>query len=300
MKKSQSADIALLIVTIFWGTGFPATKFALETISPLYHVGLRFLIAAVLLSLFFYRKLLTINKSIIRPAALMALLLYATYVLQTVGLLYTTASKSSFYSGLAVIFVPMITFIFYKAKINANTVISVLLAFTGLFLLSYAGNDFSFTIGDFMTIMCSAVYAILLLLTSDYVKVHDATQLAIVQMYFVAVLGLLSAAAFESWPSGMSQLSFHSLMFSAVFCTAFAFWMQATAQKFTSAAHVALIFTMEPVFGALTSWLILKEHLGMKGVLGGLCILSAMLIAEIDLTGLRRAFRGITQKGDQA
>lgn len=300
MNKSQRADIALLIVTIFWGTGFPATKFALQTISPLYHVGFRFLIAAALLSIIFYKKMLNIDTGILKPAALMAVLLYATYVLQTVGLLYTTASKSSFYSGLAVIFVPMLTFALYRTKVSINTVISVALAFAGLFLLSYSSNAFSFTIGDFMTIMCSAVYAVLLLLTSDYVKVHDATQLSIIQMFFVAILGLLSAALFENWPSSISLLSFNSLMFSAIFCTAFAFWMQATAQKFTSAAHVALIFTMEPVFGALTSWLILKEHLGLKGLFGGICILSAMLIAEVDLTSMRRSFKALVQKNEQA
>lgn len=299
MKKSVRADMALFIVTIFWGTGFPATKFALQTISPLYHIGFRFLIAAALLSLIFYKKMIRVDMKIIKPAVYMAVLLYATYVLQTIGLLYTTASKSSFYSGLAVIFVPMISLVVYRAKLNANTIFSVISAFAGLFLLSYAGNDFSFTIGDFMTIMCSAVYAALLLLTSDYVRQYDATQLSIVQMYIVGILGLLSAVLFENWPTNVTPLSFYSLMFSAVFCTAFAFWMQATAQKFTSAAHVALIFTMEPVFGALTSWLILKEHLGVKGFIGGILILSAMIIAEIDLTGLRRAFRVLGQREEQ-
>jgi drug/metabolite transporter (DMT)-like permease len=70
-------------------------------------------------------------------------------------------------------------------------------------------------------------------------------------------------------------------MFSAVFCTAFAFWMQTTAQKFTAASHIALIFTMEPVFGALTSFLILGEVLGSKGIIGGMCIVTAMLISEL-------------------
>ncbi|MDF2521012.1 MAG: RhaT [Clostridia bacterium] len=300
MKKSLQADIALFIVTIFWGAGFPVTKFALETISPLYHIGFRFIIAAVLLSLIFYKKMLKVEKSIIKPAAYMAVLLFATYAFQTIGLQYTTASKSSFFSGLAVIFVPMLSFIFFRAKVNANTIISVSLAFMGLFFLSYAGNDFSFNIGDFLTIMCSATYAMLLLLTSNYVKVHDATQLSIVQMYFVALMGLISAALFENWPSNVSLLSFNSLLFSAVFATAFAFWVQAAAQKFASASHVALIFTMEPVFGALLSWLVLGEQLGFKGLLGGALILSAMIMAEMDLTGLERKFKAIGQKNKQA
>ncbi|OGO77517.1 MAG: hypothetical protein A2Y23_07535 [Clostridiales bacterium GWB2_37_7] len=287
MNKSQKADFALLLVTIFWGAGFPITKFALQTIPPLYHIGLRFLIAAVLLSIIFLRKMKKINKSILKPAVTMAALLFATYTLQTVGLLYTTASKSAFYSGLAVLFVPLITFVFYKKRINLYTCASILLAIIGLFLLSYSGSDSSANIGDIMTILSSAAYAILLLLTSDYVKMHDAAQLSIVQMYIVAIFGFAAALVFDKWDTPMSLLSFNSLMFSAVLCTAFAFWMQATAQKFTSASHVALIFTMEPVFGAFISWLLLGERLGLKGFVGGGFIISAMLVAEFDFIALK-------------
>jgi drug/metabolite transporter (DMT)-like permease len=290
MNKSQRADFALLLVTIFWGAGFPITKFALQTIPPLYHIGLRFLIAAVLLSIIFFRKMTKVNRSIIKPAVIMATLLFFTYALQTIGLQYTTASKSAFYSGLAVLFVPIIAFVLYRKSINTNTIISISLATLGLFLLSYSGNDFSFNVGDFMTVLCSATYAMLLLLTSDYVRNHDATQLSIVQMYIVAMLGFAAALVFDKWDTPMSLLSFNSLIFSAVLCTAFAFWMQATAQKFTSASHVALIFTMEPVFGAFTSWLLLDERLGLKGFIGGGFVISAMLIAELDFTALKNKF----------
>ncbi|MDF2839810.1 MAG: RhaT [Clostridia bacterium] len=287
MNKSQRADVALLLVTIFWGAGFPITKFALQTIPPLYHIGLRFLIAAVLLSIIFFRKFKKIDRSILKPALIMAALLFSTYALQTIGLLYTTASKSAFYSGLAVLFVPIITLVAYRTTINLNTRVSIILAVIGLFLLSYSGTDLSFNMGDFMTLLCSATYAMLLLLTTEYVKHHDATQLSIVQMYIVAIFGFAAALVFERWNTPMSPLSFHSLIFSAVLCTAFAFWMQVTAQKFTSASHVALIFTMEPVFGASISWLLLNERLGLKGFIGGGFIISAMLISEFDFLALK-------------
>lgn len=296
MNRSQKADLALLLVTIFWGAGFPITKFALQTIPPLYHIGLRFLIAALLLSVIFYKKMFNIEKSLLKPAVIMASMLFLTYALQTIGLQFTTASKSAFYSGLAVLFVPILTFFIYKTKININTLVSIALAFTGLFLLSFSGDDFSFNIGDLLTILNSLTYAILLLLTSDYVKKHDATQLSIVQMYFVSLFGFATALIFDKWNTSMSLLSFNSLMFSAVLCTAFAFWMQATAQKFTSASHVALIFTMEPVFGAFTSWLLLGEHLGIRGFIGGVFIIFAMLIAELDLTAILLKVKDLQKK----
>ena len=282
MKKSLKADLALILVTIFWGAGFPATKIALQTMTPFYHIGIRFAVASLLLSLLFYRKLRSLNKSLIKPALILSSLLFATYAFQTVGIQYTTASKSGFFSGLAVLIVPLFSVFYLKTKLELKTIISVATATLGLFLLSYTGSDFNFNIGDFLTILCSICYAWQLLFTGTYVQKHDATLLAIVQLFFVSLYGMAFAVILEPIPANMSVPSFWSLMFSAVFCTAFAFWMQTTAQKFTAASHIALIFTMEPVFGALTSFLLLNEVLGARGIIGGILIVSAMIISEFQ------------------
>lgn len=289
MKKSLKADIALLLVTIFWGAGFPATKIALQTMTPYYHIGFRFAIASILLAILFHKKLKDLNKSLIKPALILSSLLFATYALQTVGIQYTTASKSSFFSGLAVLIVPLFSIFYLKTKLEIKTVISVLTATLGLFLLSHAGSNFDFNIGDFLTILCSLCYAWQLLFTGTYVQNHDATLLAIVQLFFVSVFGMIFATVLEPFPAGISLPSFWSLMFSAVLCTAFAFWVQTTAQKFAPASDIALIFTMEPVFGALTSFLVLGEVLGISGIIGGMCIVVAMLISELQWTKKKRA-----------
>lgn len=283
MKKSLRADLSLLLVTIFWGAGFPATKIALQTMTPMYHIGMRFIIASLLLVLIFHRKMKSLSKEIIKPALVLSLLLFATYAFQTVGILYTTASKSSFFSGLAVLIVPIFSIFYLKAKLEAKTVIGVITATLGLFLLSYTEGGFSFNLGDFLTVLCSVCYAWQLLFTGTFVQKHDPTLLAIVQLFFVSVMGFGSALLFEPLPANISPISFGSLLFSAVLCTAFAFWMQTTAQQSTSASHIALIFTMEPVFGAATSYFFLHEILGIRGIAGGLLIIAAMLISEMDL-----------------
>lgn len=282
MKRSLRADLSLLLVTIFWGAGFPATKIALETMTPYYHIGIRFAIASLLLSILFYKKFKNMNKELIKPSLILSSLLFATYAFQTVGIQYTTASKSSFFSGLAVLIVPIFSIFYLKTRLEWKTIISVLSATLGLFLMSNSGSNSNFNIGDFLTILCSVCYAWQLLLTGTYVKLHDATLLAIVQLFFVSVFGMAFAIVLEPFPKNISAPSFWSLIFSAVFCTAFAFWMQTTAQKYTNASHIALIFTMEPVFGALTSFLILGEMLGVRGIVGGIFIVSAMLISELQ------------------
>ncbi|MFZ5353817.1 MAG: DMT family transporter [Bacillota bacterium] len=298
MKKAIKADLLLFLVTLFWGAGFPITKFALATITPFYHIGFRFFIASILLSIIFHRKLKGLKKDIMMPSFILSVFLFACYALQTIGLQYTTASKSGFFSGLSVLFVPVISIFYLKARLKKNTLIGILMATLGLLLLSYSGDMFSFNIGDFITIISTICYAWQLLFTGNFVKKHDATLLAIVQLFFVSVYGFIGAFIFEPIPSQISILSFNSLLFSAVLCTAFAFWVQTTIQQYTSASHIALVITMEPVFGALTSYLFLGEILGFKGIMGGICIVGAMIVTEIQLPdSLSNMFRiGSKQK----
>nr|HPM00071.1 DMT family transporter [Bacillota bacterium] len=208
MKKSLKADLALILVTIFWGAGFPATKIALQTMTPYYHIGIRFAVASLLLSLLFYKKLRNLNNSLIKPALILSSLLFATYAFQTVGIQYTTASKSGFFSGLAVLIVPLFSVFYLKTKLELKTIISVATATLGLFLLSYTGSDFNFNIGDFLTILCSICYAWQLLFTGTYVQKHDATLLAIVQLFFVSLYGMAFAVILEPIPANMSVPSF--------------------------------------------------------------------------------------------
>lgn len=284
MKNIIKADISIIIVTMFWGAGFPITKFALETISPMYQIGIRFLIASILLSLIFYNKTKKISKEIILPSLILSAFLFSCYSLQTIGLQYTTASKSGFFSGLSVLFVPIVSIFYLKIRLKLNTIIGIVLATTGLFFLSYNGSMSSFNIGDFITIISTIAYAWQLMFTGSFIKKHDATQLVIVQLFFVSLLGFIFAFIFEPLPTNVSVLSINSLLFSAVFCTAFAFWILATMQKHLSASHIALLITLEPVFGAITSYILLDEVLGVNGIIGGIFVVSAMIITELQFT----------------
>ncbi len=289
MKKSYKADLILLFVTVIWGAGFPVTKFALQTITPMYIIALRFAIAGTLLSIIFHKKLKEIKKEIIKPGLVLAILLFAIYVFQTIGMQYTTASKSGFFVGLAVLFVPFFSYFYLKTEITSKTILSTAIAAFGLFLLSYDGGGASFNKGDFLMILSAVCCAWHLIFSSKYVAQHDATLLSILNMVFVAIFAFIGAISFEKFPRNISSVSLGSLLFMGVLCTAFAFLVQIAALKYTTATHVAIIFTMEPVFSAITSWILLKEHLGSKGILGGVLIVLAMLLSELNLSFFKKA-----------
>ena len=72
-----------------------------------------------------------------------------------------------------------------------------------------------------------------------------------------------------------------AVLITGVLGTAVAFTVQAWAQQFTPATHTALIFTLEPVFAWLTSFIYLKERLGVRAGAGALLILGGVLVSEL-------------------
>lgn len=296
MKKTYKADLILLLVTVIWGAGFPVTKFALQTITPMYIIALRFIIASAVLSAIFYKKLRDIDKSIIKPALILALLMFATYIFQTIGMQYTTASKAGFFIGLAVILVPFYSYFYLKTSIQIKIIVSTLLAALGLFLLSFEGGGNKFNLGDFLMILSANCCAWHLIFSSVFIKKHDAVLLSLVHMIFVACFGTIAAVSLETFPKNVSFISLVSLLFMGILCTAFGFLAQIVALKYTTPTHEAIIFTMEPVFGAITSRLLLNEQLGEKGIIGGVLIISAMLLSELNIKFVKVLFGHYNKK----
>ena len=210
--------------------------------------------------------------------------------LQTSGLKYTTPSKSAFLTGVSVVLVPVLLAVFWKRGINRLTSIGVVLAFAGLYLLTVpasagAGlNLRSMNHGDLLTLGAAVVFAFHIIFIEHATKNHSWQQITVVQVTVTALLMILTASSshyfaekiFVVWSPrvlwGIGITGFLSL--------ALAFAIQAWAQQFTPATHTALIFTLEPVFAWLTSFIFLGERLGARSGVGAACILAGLLISE--------------------
>ncbi len=285
IKKERIGMLALIVVTFLWGAGYPAIEFANRSITPIYQIGFRFLIAALLMSVLFIKKLKFIDKKIVKTSGILSVPLFIIYFLSVVGVKYTTASRASFYCCLAIIIVPFISWILLKIKINKKYWLCIAICIVGILLVSFNGKgDFGLNFGDILCIICSVAFALHIVLTEKFLSNNDATLVTIMQMYFVAFIGFIIAPFFESFPQNIQPVSFYSLIFMGVFCTAFAFWVQTHCLKFISSTKVAMIFTLEPVFGASISWIVLGQALSNKGILGGLLIILGLILSEIDIS----------------
>ena len=93
-------------------------------------------------------------------------------------------------------------------------------------------------------------------------------QITVVQVAVTAVLMILTVPMAEKVYVVWSPRVLWGIGITGFLSLALAFAIQAWAQQFTPATHTALIFTLEPVFAWLTSFIFLGERLGGAGRVG--------------------------------
>lgn len=266
--------LALLLTTLIWGATFPATKAALEQIPPFSFLFLRFFLGVVLVGVGFllWRLRLHREPAVLRASAIATCWLFLGYVLQTVGLHYTTASNSAFITALYVVTVPLIL-----RRFDRRVWLATGIATVGLWLLvkpSASGN-----LGDLLTLGCAVSFAAHIACLERFTREVDAPSLFAWQMMASVVL-LLPTMLIEQAPVqafAPTALLLVGLGVTGGLATG-AFAVQMWVQRIVPAQQVALIFASEPAYAAWLSWYFLGETLDTQGWLGSGLILVAVVV----------------------
>ena len=280
LTPSRKAELSLLLLTFIWGTTFPLVKTALDFSSPFLFVLLRFALAALAVGLVFRGRISFEAKGIVKAGAIIGVFLFLGFGFQTLGLKYTTASKSAFITGLFVVMIPLLSYLMLKEKVRIFSVIGVVLALTGLYLMTRPKGS-EFNIGDFFTFFCAISFSLQVIFVQIYTKRFDFLTLTFIQIAVTALLSIPFALALETTKLVYDPWLILAVLVCAILATALALFLQNRVQKDTTTVKAALIYAMEPVFAAVFSYLLLSELLGWLGILGGGLILSGMLCSEL-------------------
>lgn len=288
------ANLLLLLAGAIWGMGFVAQSIAMEDIGPFLFIGLRFLVAALLLAPFALRESRRaagpVSGSHKRGFALIGLSLFLAMALQQVGLTITTVTNSGFLTGLYVVFVPFITLFVLRQRPHPVIWPAVLMTFTGIWLLA-GGSVAELNAGDLLTIGCALMYAVQVILVGLYVGPSGRPlTLSFVQFALTSALGLGLGLAAEPFELASVAAAAPEILFAGVFATGLAFTFQVIGQRYTTAPQTAIFLSTESLFAALFGALLLGERVPMLGYAGGLLIFLAILLAELGpMAGPRRA-----------
>jgi len=278
LSQRLKAELLLVLTAMIWGGTFVVVKDALGHATPLAFLAVRFTLAGVLLFVFMYRGQL--SGAVMARGLLLGIFLFAGYLFQTTGLLYTTPSKSAFITGFSVILVPFLQ-VLHGFRLRTAMVAGAGLGLVGIYLLVLPRGLAAVNRGDVLTLVASCAFAVHIVLVGVYTRRHSFRQLVAIQILAVGLL------AFSSWPLDLPfRLNWTvglvaALAVTAVLATGLAFSVQNWAQQFTPPSHTALIFALEPVFAALTSWMFLHERLGGRLFVGSALILAGMVISEL-------------------
>lgn len=283
-KKRTYSEIALVVITVIWGLGFPITKIATSNgFGPSTIMVGRFLTATIILGLVYRKRLKKMNKTYIVYGSLTGLFLFLGFYFQTLGNVYTTASKNGFITQLNIVFVPYLYFLFFKKKVSINNIVAVSVAVVGMFIMSYSRDQFNaFNIGDFYTVICAIMVAFNVVTTSYFQKKYDLDTAVFIMVNFIisAVLSIIFAVSTETLPS-VELLEYWPLLFLGVLNTGLGFLVQGYALKYSLPTRVSLIVTLEGVVAAIGAVLIINEEIPFNVVIGGLLIIVAVTISEL-------------------
>lgn len=276
----------LVLLTVIWGGTFPATKAGLEITNPMHFLALRFLIAVIILTPFLPRlrrysaKGATISafpdRKVWKVGVWVGLFMLLGFALQVVGLKYTTASKSGFFTSLLVIITPFLAHFLRTSRTSMIALAGIPLALSGVYFLSNPEMG-GLNRGDWLTIGCAFAFSCQMV-SLEYAasKVDDSWGLTYIQMLIIGV-GALVWSLIEGAPFQINADGWLAVGYTAVFGSIGAVYLQSRYQPETTAGHASLIFTLEPVFASLFAWLLLGETWTMKGLIGASLILSSMI-----------------------
>lgn len=279
------ANFMLLLAAAIWGFGFVAQRLGLNFMEPFAFNGIRFLLGSCsLLPLiwWFSRRSAegaSSERSLTKAGLLAGSVLFIAATLQQVGLLYTTAAKAGFITGLYLILVPILGLLL-KHSSGLTTWLGAGMALVGLYLLSI-NDDFSMSFGDMLQFIGALFWAVHILLIDHYSGRVSPLKLSAVQFAVCGLLSLGVSLLIETPNLAGVLAGWQPILYAGLVSVGVAYTLQVVGQKSANPAHAAIILSLESVFAAVGGVWLLDETLSARAWVGCGLMLAGMLLSQI-------------------
>ncbi len=288
-SRTLKAELLLVLAAVIWGLAFVAQRLGMEHVGPFSYNGVRFALGALALLPLLWR-----NRRLIPPVGtrdwhpilagglLAGLILFAGASLQQMGIVYTTAGKAGFITGLYVVIVPLLGLL-WGHHTPWSTWIGAGCAVAGLYLLTVADN-LSLAEGDGLVLIGALFWAGHVLVIGWLSGRHiEPVLLAGLQFVVCAVLSLATAVVTEPITVSGLQGAALPILYGGLLSVGVAYTLQVIAQRDAPPSHAAIILSLETVFAALGGWWLLNEVLSGRGLAGCALMFAGMLLSQWGL-----------------
>ncbi len=275
--RDRRGVAALVAVALIWGGALSASSAALEGVAAVQQVALRFAVAAVTLAATLPGTRRNVTRSTLIRGLGLGTLLAAGFLLQTCALETTPVVTSAFLTGTVVVFAPVVAVLWGGAGLSGHSVTGVLLATTGLALITLRGVGIG--VGELMTLAAALAWAVHLVALQRWGRPGEALPLALIQVASVATLAW-ALAALQGCALSVPRSAAHAVLVAGLGAigTGAALVLLTWAQSRVDATTAAVVLTLEPVFGAACAWAVLGETLTPTVALGATAVVTATLL----------------------
>lgn len=297
LDKRQLRNTLLLVLTaLIWGGAFVAQSVGAQYVGAFTFLAARSWIGmAALLPVVGVLSLLRKKqglppaipatragrRALLRGGFFCGLFLFLASIVQQFGMGSTTAAKAGFITTLYVIIVPIIT-LFMGRKVEKKIWLCVALGIVGLYLLCMTGS-LTLSRGDALMILCAALFAGQILMVDHYSPIVDCVLLSLFQFFVVAALSTIGMVIFEHPTWSTVCAAGIPILYAGILSSGVAYTLQIVGQKDLNPTIASLAMCLESVFSALLGWLLLRQGLTGRELLGCLLMFAAIVLAQLPI-----------------
>jgi len=280
VRHPLKADLLLVCATLVAAAGWVFSKESLAGLPPLLFVGVRFLLAGVVLMAFSWPQLRLLDRAGWRGALVVGALFSLAMVLWIKGLEHARhLGEGAFISSLGAVLVPVVARLFFGEHPPRIAWVAMPVAMVGFAFLSLE-HGFRFEPGQWLFLAAALVFAVLINLNSRVVRKVPPLALSTVQVMMVGVVVLPLSAVYETWPAAVATPVLGWVLASALIATTLRFCTQLYGQSLTTPSHASMILMLEPMWTAmLAAWWFGERMSGLQFV-GCALIFSALVLSR--------------------
>lgn len=271
--RSHFPVLVLLAVTAIWGWTFVVVRDAVHAYPVVPFLAIRFGIAALCLT-----PIIARSRGGTAAGAFPGIALASGYLMQTIGLQYTTASKAGLLTGLFVVLTPILALLVWRRAPRPATTVAVTAALAGTALLVGPGafqRGSQEALGDTLEVFTAFAFSTHILLLSVLAPGKNAVRLAWMQMVVAASLFTASGLALHQFRPPTPTV-WGALLITGVLASAVGSYAQTAVQQRISAARTAIVLAAEPAFAAFFGVVLAGDRFGPVQGLGAGLILAAI------------------------
>jgi len=278
-----------LLVTALWGGTFAIIKTAIDDVPASTFTAVRFATATALSMLLWYKSMRGWDAAFARRGTILGSLYGMGFVLQAIGLSFTTATSSALITGSAVAFVPIVFRFVDKTKIRRMHIVAVAGMLVGLYIFTMP-DVHTANVGDLLTLCSAFVWALYIVYLDIFTQIdandqHKLNGLVIMQFAVTAVMSGIAALFVDRHTENFvwSGAVIGGIAYCAIAASIITTWVQTTYQRFTHPIRAGIIFTAEPVFGVIIAWIALGETITSIQAVGACVMIGAIVIPDVVL-----------------